>query len=117
MAEIAGSADRITTLRMNHSQHTETINVSDQIDYFRAIQQHRRDEHAEQKQENTRIICASGLNFRPTNNWECLIFRERYKPKVDFYPSTGRWREVGPSKRNYSGGAQKFLEWYASQKG
>lgn len=59
--------------------------MSEQTDYFRAMQQHRQGEHAEQ-------------------------------PKVDFYPSSGRWREVGPSKRNHSGGAQRFLDWYADQK-
>jgi hypothetical protein len=89
--------------------------MGEQTDYFRAMQQHRQDEHAEQKRENTRIVCASGLNFRSTNSGECLVFRERWKPKVDFYPSSGRWRDVGPSKRNYSGGAQKFLDWYEKQ--
>ena len=90
--------------------------MSEQTDYFRAIQQHRRDEHANQKQENTTAIANSGLNFRTTNNGECLVFRERGKPQVDFYPSSGRWRDVGPSKRNYNGGAEAFLTWYAGQK-
>lgn len=90
--------------------------MSEQMDYFRAINQHRQEEHAEQKRENTRLIFASGLSFRSTNNGECLVFREKGKPKVDFYPSSGRWRDVGSSKRNYSGGAQKFLDWYADQK-
>lgn len=90
--------------------------MSEQTDCFRAIQQHRRDEHAEQKKGNTRIICASGLNFRSTNNGECLVFRERNKPQVDFYPSTGRWRVIG-DKRTCSGGAGAFLTWYTDQKG
>lgn len=90
--------------------------MSEQTDYFRAIQQHRRDEHANQKEENTKAIAASGLKFKSTNSGECLCFREPGKPKVDFYPSSGRWRDVGVSKRNYSGGAQKFLDWYAAQK-
>lgn len=91
--------------------------MSDTVDAFRAINAHRQREHADQKQRNTVLICASGLNFRTTNNGECLVFRERYKPKVDFYPSSGRWREVGLSKRNYKGGAEAFLNWYSSQKG
>jgi hypothetical protein len=90
--------------------------MSEQMDYFRAIQQHRQGEHAAQKEENTKAIFASGLSFKLTNNGECFVFREKGKAKVDFYPSSGRWRDVGPSKRNYSGGAQKFLDWYASQK-
>ena len=91
--------------------------MSDQAEYFRAINQHRQQERVQQKETNTAIIRRSGLTFRLTNNGECLVFREQSKPTVDFYPSSGRWRDVGPSKRNYTGGARAFLAWYAEQKG
>ena len=90
--------------------------MGEQADYFRAIQAHRQQEHADQKQHNTAIIQKSGLIFRGTNNGECLVLRERGKPAIDFYPSSGRWREVGPSKRNHTGGAESFLQWYGEQK-
>lgn len=47
------------------------------------------------------------------------LFRESNKPKVDFYPHTGRWRIVGqPESRKgktLSGGAKSFLNWYSKQ--
>ena len=91
--------------------------MSDTIDAFRAMRDHYRSEHANNKAINLAMVQQSGLKFRVTNNGECLVFREPGKPKVDFYPSSGRWRDVGLSKRNYSGGAEAFLQWYASQKG
>jgi len=91
--------------------------MSDTIDAFRAMRDHYRGEHANNKAINLALIQQSGLKFRVTNNGECLVFRERGKPSVDFYPSSGRWRDVGPSKRNYNGGAEAFLRWYADQKG
>jgi hypothetical protein len=50
--------------------------------------------------------------FRIANNGESVLFRERRKPKVDFYPSTGRWRVAGYNQ-TFSGGAQEFAAWYA----
>jgi len=91
--------------------------MGDQIEYFRAARDHYRSEHANNKAINLALIQQSGLKFRVTNNGECLVFREHGKPKVDFYPSSGRWRDVGTSKRNYRGGAGAFLTWYANQKG
>jgi hypothetical protein len=40
------------------------------------------------------------------------LFREEGKPKVDFYPHTGRWKV---KHRMYKGGAASFISWYSKQ--
>jgi uncharacterized membrane protein len=75
----------------------------------------RKDRHREWKDENTDVIRSSHITHRSTNNGETLVFRELGKPKVDFYPSTGRWRVVSGQGRTMGGHAMKFLEWYAEQ--
>lgn len=81
---------------------------------FKAMKQETKERHANWKIENTAIIEKSGLLFRKAGP-ETFVFRETGKPKVDFYPSTGRWRDLTNSKTN-GGGANKFLEWYKNIK-
>ena len=50
--------------------------------------------------------------FSVTNHGETVLFREKGYPKVDFYPSTGRWRS---QNKTYSGQAAAFLVWYERQ--
>jgi hypothetical protein len=76
----------------------------------------RQAQHREWKEENVDVIRSSHIPYRSANNGESLIFRESGKPKVDFYPSTGRWRVVSGSSRTMGGHAMQFLEWYAEQK-
>ncbi len=76
--------------------------------------------HAEWNDENMAVLRASGLKFetRPAvGRVETVLFREPGKPKVDFYPSTGRYRIVGAinGQIRSSGGTKNFLEWYARQ--
>jgi hypothetical protein len=78
--------------------------------------EHRRDiqgRHARAKAQNLTTIRASGLLFVERD--EVILFRNHLEPKVDFYPSTGRWRIPG-EKRTYGGGAGAFLNWYAKQR-
>lgn len=83
---------------------------------FGAMREARRQQHADWKIKNKEILNASGLTFSVANRGETLCFREAGKPKVDFYPSTGRWRVVGSNSKAKGGGAQKFLDWYREQK-
>jgi len=76
----------------------------------------RKAQHREWKDENLDVIRSSRIPYRSTNNGESLLFREPGKPKVDFFPSTGRWRVVSGNARTMGGHAMKFLEWYAEQK-
>jgi hypothetical protein len=82
---------------------------------FAAMKAHTQARHAEWKQKNTETLTFSGLDFVATNGGETFLFREPGKPKVDFYPSTGRWRIVGATRKTFKGGARSFLNWYAKQ--
>lgn len=84
-------------------------------EFWDAVREDRRSRHAQNKTSNTQIIVSSGLTYQSKNHGENLLFRNPGKPKVDFFPSTGRWREVTQNK-NYSGGAEAFLSWYRKQK-
>jgi len=74
-------------------------------------------DHQKQANENRRIIDDSGLTYT-TNNF-CglkLMIREKDKPPIDFRPDTGCWRIASrPTNHLFSGGAVKFLKWYAKQ--
>ena len=71
---------------------------------------------------NVRIIEQSGLRYGLSNDGSVIMFREKGKPMVDFYPSSGRWRIVGtatiqkmqPAPKE-SRGAKAFLNWYERQ--
>jgi len=90
--------------------------MGDMGEVFSAMRAATKQRHADWKKANMEILGASGAIFTVTNCGETLMFRMSGKPKVDFYPSTGRWRVVGNGQqRPMSGGAQKFLNWYAEQ--
>ncbi len=81
-----------------------------------SVRAERQDRHAQWFEQNMAVLRASGLRFsvRPT----AVLFREKGKPRVDFYPHTGRWRIVGAPNgptRPLRGGANAFLAWYAKQ--
>ncbi|WP_454691178.1 hypothetical protein [Achromobacter aloeverae] len=82
--------------------------------YQQAMKEDRQARHSRWKQDNTAAIAASGIPHRSTNNGETILFRQPGKPKVDFYPSTGRARIDGTAARSF-GGARSFLAWYAKQ--
>lgn len=67
------------------------------------------DQHREWHEANRRLIISYGVPF--TDKKEALLFREAGMPKVDFYPSTGRWRVAG-EKKTYRGGAKAWHKWY-----
>ena len=58
---------------------------------------------------NTNILNSSGLPFQ-INSRGFYMLRSKEYPRVDFYPSTGRWIWVNHGKA-LSGGAVKFLVW------
>jgi hypothetical protein len=76
----------------------------------------KKEQHQQWWIDNVDEIKGSGIPHTFTNNGECVLFREPGKPKVDFYPSTGRWRTVGKNARTMGGQAKAFLVWYANQK-
>lgn len=79
---------------------------------FRAHNEAKKERHKQWHEANRETIKASGIPY--TDRGEALLFREAGKPRVDFYPSTGRWRIVG-KPRTFRGGAKSFLNWYRKQ--
>lgn len=57
----------------------------------------------------------AGLQFEVKG--DVYLFREAGKPRVNFWPSTGRWLVVGmrTPQKTQSGGAEKFIAWYKNQ--
>lgn len=46
----------------------------------------------------------------------CAVkFREDNRPRVDFYPGTGTWRDIDTGATYYGGGGA-FLRWYRIQR-
>ena len=71
--------------------------------------------HRSRMFNNTNILEKSGLEYEVKNEGEDFIFRKRGRPKVNFYPSTGRWYSLD-LQQTFSGGARKFIKWYLSNK-
>lgn len=88
--------------------------MGDMADDFAAMRAHTKAKHQDWKRKNMETLNASGAIFTVTNHGETLLFRMSGYPKVDFYPSTGRWRVAGVSK-TFRGGAEAFLVWYQRQ--
>lgn len=74
-----------------------------------------KEEKQERHTKNMDVLVESGIPFTVTNLYTVLLFREEGKPKVDFYPGTGRWRNVGVGAVTFRGGATAFLGWYKKQ--
>lgn len=85
--------------------------MGDMGDIFNAMREGRKQKHADWRDENRDIIYRI-YPRRFTENETAILFREIGKPKVDFYPHTGRWK-VGT--RMFSGGAYSFCGWYEKQ--
>jgi hypothetical protein len=88
------------------------------IENWKFLKEEKKKRHAQWKNDNIQILVDNmGDRFEFRNDMETIIFRDKDYPQVDFYPSTGRWRIVGNEKSyTYSGGAEKFIEWYEKQK-
>lgn len=69
--------------------------------------------HAAWKTDNTALLLASGIPFISTNNGETLCIREHGRARIDFYPSTGRFRI--DNMRTLGGHAAFFIQWYKEQ--
>lgn len=87
--------------------------MTDLSETFKAMNDEKRERHANWHKNNTEILNKSGITFRIASK-ESYLFREENKPKVDFYPSTGRWRDL-ETGRTYNGMAHSFIAWYKKQ--
>ena len=114
------SRERIRSLRRLSGMYIEkatTMIDNDVSEMWREHNEARQARHAKWKKINLRTIRESELACVIKS--EVVLFRESGCHKIDFYPSTGRWRIVGKSKyakKVFSGGAEKFLKWYQCRK-
>ena len=90
--------------------------MSDIGDDFKALREYQQERKHGNYCMNMDILFESEFNFprRFEVNAENrqVLFREKRKPKVNFYPSTNKW-VVGVEV--FHGDAAKFLEWYRVQ--
>lgn len=63
--------------------------------------------------QNKQAIAKSGIFFKEKAGK--LLLRESGKPRIDFFPSTGRWRVIDHNQ-TLKGGVEAFLQWYNEQK-
>jgi hypothetical protein len=89
--------------------------MGDMGEIFRDMTEAKKQRHADWNKAYTTTIQNSGIPHKSVNGGEALLFRELGMPKVDFYPSTGRWRVAGTA-RTFSGGAVSFIAWYEKRR-
>lgn len=85
----------------------------EESEIYREMDRMRKERHAGWKTSNLDILKKSGIIFRESGS-ETLLFRNPGKPRVDFYPSTGRWKVIR-TNTIMGGGALKFIAWYKKQ--
>lgn len=84
--------------------------MGDLDDRFKQLTELRKERHRGWKQQNMEVLQKSGIAYSVVNRGETVLFRIEGKPKVDFFPSTGRWMTYSDHKV-FGGGATKFIEW------
>jgi hypothetical protein len=98
--------------------------MGDAVEAFKTMRELRQERHSEWFEKNMAALRAAGLlaRDRVALRSTAVLFREYGRPKVDFYPHTGRWRIVGApcgaserDPRPMRGGAEAFVRWYAKQ--
>lgn len=66
-----------------------------------------KEQHIQMHISNTNILDNSGIDYTKASH-ECYVFRG--PRNADFYPSTGRWRDID-KRYTKNGGATLFLKW------
>jgi len=84
--------------------------MGDMKEFFKDLNRRSKDARVMRREINIAIMQKSSLTYK--DNGVSLLFRDENKPKVDFYPGTGRWKVHNVV---YKGGADKFIEWYRDQ--
>jgi len=82
--------------------------MGDMRELFDDLKQAKQERHQKWFDKNMAIILGMTFIFKDT----VCLFRETGKPKVDFYPHTGRWKV---KNKMYNGGGQSFKNWYNKQ--
>ena len=70
--------------------------MRDMKEEFEALKELRTERREKRFEENMRILSESKeagfISYEERNDGTVLLFRDKRKPKVDFYPGTGRWK-------------------------
>jgi len=66
--------------------------MGDMGDDFRALRQHQKDKRAKNTKSSTEILAENRIGFESKNFGSHLIVTGS-KGKIDFWPSTGKWRD------------------------
>lgn len=80
---------------------------------YKSLNEDKKKRHREMHKNNTEIIDKSGIEYHKAS-YECYSFRKS-PLLIDFYPSTGRWKDLLTHKV-YKGGAHNFIGWLANQR-
>jgi hypothetical protein len=86
---------------------------NEDTEMWRRIKEERQLKHQNWKKTNMDLLYKSGISFKISSQ-ECISFRNVGFPKVDFYPSTGRWRNL-ETGMTFNGMATGFISWYKKQ--
>ena len=73
----------------------------------------KKDRHREAHRANTDILVKSRLKYIIAS-YECYLFRDD-KISIDFYPSTGRWKD-NKTGRMFKGGSHNLIGWLANKR-
>ena len=82
--------------------------MGDMGEIFKAMNEDKKQRHSDGFGKNMRLLEGMRFVFKET----VCLFRETGKPKIDFYPHTGRWKSKNKIHR---GGAISFINWYSKQ--
>lgn len=90
--------------------------MGEMVEIFGAMKEHRREERLSTLERNMEILFESEFNFPRRFDYRkadrVVLFREKGKPAVNFYPSGNSWVV---NNRKKHGDAKAFLEWYRKQ--
>lgn len=93
----------------------ENLDIDDDSLMWKLYRRDQQSQHRNWNRKNMSILNSLMFDrYKIVNQGETVLFREDKKPKIDFYPSTGRWRISG-QKKVFRGGAHSFVRWYNKQ--
>lgn len=86
---------------------------SDYGDFCKEVRERKQKQHQSNFVHNMKILGESGLKYE-LKDTTCL-FREKDKPRIDFYPHSDKWKALDEGGKICNGGAKKFISWYNKQ--
>lgn len=82
-----------------------------ELDFYRARKHDIKESKEANLEENMRILDVHGIKYETRNNGSIVLIRLPGKPKVDFFPTTNRWKVLLGKQLLVLGDANKLIEW------